>query len=111
MGVQQFVGRPSVQTTARDERAHREQIARAVNNAMRGHLNCTLQLTLDAGVTTTTITDERISAQTFLGLMPTTANAAAAVATTYVVPSNGAAVVHHANNAQTDRVFVVSLIG
>jgi hypothetical protein len=37
--------------------------------------------------------------------MPMTANAAAALATTYIVPAKGQFVITHANNAQADKTF------
>jgi hypothetical protein len=113
MALTQFPGRPSVQTSAANEAAHREQIARSLNSAMRGYINCTLLLTLDPGVASTQIIDSRISFQTFVGMMPTTPNAAAEVASgnLYVVTEAGLATVFHTNNAQTDRIFTITVVG
>lgn len=82
-----------------------------IDNMRKGKLACLTTVTLTAGTTTTTLTDIRISQQSGLYLMPTTANASAALAATYMVPANGTATITHANNAQTDRTFTVAIIG
>lgn len=113
MSVVQFQGRPSVPISSSDQKQHLEQIARAARQVMRGQINCTLELTLDASVATTPIIDSRISIQTHIGFMPTTADAATELASgnLYCVPANGTAVVHHTNSANTTRVFHISLLG
>lgn len=83
------------------------QIARTVNALLGGKRNATTSLTLTAGATSTTLTDSRIGYFSTLLLMPTTANAAGALATTYIVPGDGSAVVTHANTATVDRTFNV----
>lgn len=89
-----------------------EILIRVLNSVLAGRLNVTAELTLTANVATTTLTDARLSAQSFIGLCPLTANAAAAVGTTYISARNeGSCVVTHANNAQTDRDFSVLIIG
>lgn len=63
-------------------------------------------VTLTASATTTTVTDKSITSESVIALMPTTANAAAALGTTYVsARSKGSFTLTHANNAQTDRTF------
>ncbi len=71
-------------------------------------------VTLEAGGTTTTLADELITAESVIALMPMTANAAAALASTFVLAADitpGQAVITHANNAQTDRTFRYSVHG
>lgn len=111
MSVVQPVGRPAVQTDLTDDRLHRRVIAEAVNRIMQGHFNASLFVTLDPNVASTAVVDSRISLQTCAALMPQTAHAAAALATTFVVCTSGSLVINHANNAQTDRTFTMGLIG
>lgn len=87
------------------------QIARTLNLVLGGKINATTTLTLAAGTTTTTMTDSRIGVYSVIYLMPTTANAAAALAGLYIAPGVGSAVVTHANTATTDRTFGVLIIG
>lgn len=56
---------------------NRRQIAQAVNRLNQGQMNCILFVTLTPNATSTTVVDSRISPQTFAGLMPQTAHAAA----------------------------------
>lgn len=77
-----------------------------------GKLNTTLQVTLVANTTTTTITDSRISMQNFLGLMPLTADAAAALPTTWwSFRTSGRATLTHTSSASLDRTFNLLIIG
>ena len=68
--------------------------------------------TLLPNVAVSTLTDARIAAESIILLMPTTANAAAALATTYITQRQvGKCTVNHANNAQTDKTFRYTVIG
>lgn len=88
------------------------EVADAVNRHNEGKFNATKDVTLTANTTTTTVTDSRISPTCALVLSPKTANAAAAVGTTYVSSqSQGSAVLTHANDAQTDKTFRLAIIG
>lgn len=87
-----FAGRPMVNETLPDEHQHRRELARAVNANTMGYNNTTLSLTLDGA--TTTIIDRRISLQTAVLLMPTSAAAAAAKPALWVTCSKGQAVIH-----------------
>lgn len=103
--------RPSVPLTWHSAPEHLRLLAAAINDILIGRGNATGTLTIAASVGTTTLTDLRIGPDTCIALMPTTANAAAALATTYVTSrGNGTATVTHANNAQTDRTYVYSLV-
>lgn len=111
-----YLGLPEV---AVDQKEHTRRIARAVNNMMQGKINAIGTVTLTAGSATTIYSDPRISSNSYLGFMPTTANAAAALAGLYVsatqsatsTESAGTATLNHANNAQVDRSFKVLIIG
>lgn len=84
----------------------------AINQLIQGRSNAVSEVTLTAGATTTTVTGENINENSRPFLFPKTANAAAALATTYAVTTSaGVVTVTHANNAQTDRTFHVLIIG
>ena len=105
-------GYPGVTTMLSDEKEHRRQIAQLANNLLAGKLNTVIQVTLTANVTTTTITDKRIGANTGIFFSPLTADAAAAQAGLYVSSqANGTATLTHASTATVDRTFNVLLIG
>ncbi len=83
-----------------------------LNKILQGKLNNVQEVTLTAGVATTTINDPIITTASFVGLMPMTANAAAALETTYFgVPTKGQIIINHANSAQTDRTFRYAVQG
>lgn len=88
--------------------------ARSQQAVLQGKTNNTTTITLEAGTTTTTLTDPRITFQSVIALVPTTANAAAALATTYQLTAgrvNGEREFTHDNNGQTDRTFDVTIVG
>lgn len=90
------------------------RLREAILGILSGKLNVRKEITLTASAGSTTITDPRASAFSFIGLMPMTANAAAEIGngTLYVSQrNNGSYVITHANNAQTDRTFVAMVIG
>lgn len=67
---------------------------------------------LVASATTTTVNFPTVSVSSMIILSPRTANAAAAVPTTYISSVlNGSFVITHANNTQTDRTFDFAAIG
>jgi trehalose-6-phosphatase len=88
------------------------RLAPAVALLAQGRSNARGTVTLTVSDTTTTVTDATINEQSVINLMPTTANAAAALATTYISSrSNGSFILTHANNAQADRTFDWSAVG
>ena len=63
-------------------------------------------MTLTANAASTTLSNNALRATSKVTLTPTTANAAAALATTYIgTYALGAATITHANNAQVDKTF------
>lgn len=106
-------GRHALPTDLADGRQHRRLIASALNSALAGHLNCGVQVTLAPSAASTTLVDARINLNTAVLACPLTANAAAEIGagTMYFVPTVGQAVIHHANNTQSDRTFNLALIG
>lgn len=94
-----------------DERNPRVQ-NEAIRQLQQGRSNALVLATLTANTTTTTVTAPNCASGSAVLLSPTTANAAAALATTYVSTiSNGSFVLTHANNAQTDRTFRFVTLG
>ena len=106
-------GYPTAPQAMSNEVEHRRKIAQTANLALGGKLNATSpSVTLTANSSTTTLIDDRIGANTYIGFQPKTANAAAALSGLYVSSqANGTATLTHANNAQSDRTFNVLLIG
>jgi hypothetical protein len=96
-----------------DQVEHRRKLARKVNSLNQGKFNGTLDVTLNASAASTTVTDARIGATSFLMWMPQTASASAAEkAGIYVTGrTKGSAVLNHASNAATDQTFTVLIIG
>lgn len=91
------------------------RVAAAILQWVRnGKLNNVGEVTLTANAASTTLTDALIGPDSKISIndTPLTANAAAAIATTYQdAPTTGSVVIRHANNAQTDRTFRYSVTG
>lgn len=84
----------------------------AINQLIAGRSNAVGTVTLAAGTTTTTVAWRNGNGAAVPLLVPKTANAAAALATTYCATVTGAGfVLTHVNNAQTDRTFGFVLLG
>lgn len=97
-----YSGAESLEAAA--PRAWVAQIALALNNVIKGKINCFLDVTLAENADTTTVTDARISAQSVLLLSPLTENAA--MSFYYIsAQSGGSCTITHANNPLTDRDF------
>lgn len=106
-----YLGVPSYMA---DEREHRIKIATVLGKVLWGKLNNRGTVTLTANQATTAVTDFRVGPNSMIILMPTTANAAAALATTYIQTAgitNEQFTITHANNAQTDRIFRYCVFG
>ena len=76
-----------------------------LKTTISGYVDNISEFTLTASTTSTVVTDGRVHEGSTVVLMPTTANAAAALGTTSIVPGTGNFTVTHANNSQTDRTF------
>ena len=97
-----------------DEIQHRRALAQWAREVNQGHLQNTGNVTLAAGAATTVVTDLRVGAFSFIGFMPTTANAAAEIGAGAMYVSSRSAeafTITHANNAQVDRTFVYCILG
>lgn len=88
------------------------QLREIVAGAMQGKTNNTGTVTLTASSTTTTLTDPRIGAESVILFMPTTANAAGALAGLYVsARGTGTATLTHASTVAVDKTFSYAVIG
>ena len=90
-----------------------QQVLRVIS-ALLMRANAVTEVTLTAGATTTTLYHAALGYYSSVMLMPMTANAAGALATTYIAQStmlNGSCVITHANAATTDRTFRVKIDG
>ena len=88
------------------------RLADSSNEMLHGGLNNVLDVTLTANAASTTVTDNRIGSSSRISLTAMSANAAAALATTYyAVPTKHTLVLTHATNAQTDRSFSIQISG
>jgi len=90
------------------------QVAEVVNRALDGGINATGSVTLTASAASTAVTDKRLSATSYFGLMPTTANASAEVGNgTIYVSAQGkqTLTLTHANNSQSDRTYRYVILG
>lgn len=80
--------------------------AESINGLIAGKLDVTGEVTLTAGVASTVVEDNQFESNMVPVLIPTTANAATALATTYLsARDKGSFTLTHANNAETDRTY------
>lgn len=81
-------------------------LVQSIRELWEGRGHAVGDCTLEAGTTTTTVIAANCGPSSRVFLTPTTANAAAALATTYVsAVAKGSFTITHASNAQTDRTF------
>jgi hypothetical protein len=92
MTVQQLTGPDIIQTT--------------INELLKGRANNVGSVTLGAGVTASSVVDTRITLSCKVFLSPRTANAAAAIPTTWIsAVIDGGFTLTHANAGTIDRTF------
>ena len=107
---------PTSVSTFAEATANVRRLFDTIFQLRRGKTENTVLLTLAANAATPTLTDMRLSLQSALGFDPLTANAATekAAGTLYALEANratGSVVITHANNAQTDRTYIVTITG
>ena len=89
-----------------------QRLVDALVQLVEGRHNAFGSLTLTPAATTTVVVHPNCGLESVVLLSPRTANAAAAVATTYVsLIERGQFTLTHANNAQVDRDFDYSVAG
>ena len=97
-----------------DGQQHRRLIAQWMREAHQGHIANTGSVTLGTGVAATSVTDFRVGPNSFIGLMPTTANAAGEIGggTIYISSRSAEGFTEtHANTTTADRAFVYCILG
>jgi hypothetical protein len=107
-------GFPNVPPLHSNEKEHRKQLADALNRINSGKFNATIDLTLNANQTTTTLTDPRIfSTSAVIPAMATTANAATAIKNGIWISGavKGSCTVNHASSANTDQTIRFVIVG
>ena len=90
------------------------RLREVVNNLLLGKLNATLDITLVAGASSTIVLDSRIGGSSAIQVMALSANAAAEIGNGTIwwsAPGDQTVTLNHANNAQTDRTFRLTIIG
>jgi hypothetical protein len=88
------------------------RLSQAINELFQGRSNAVGTVTLTANQATTVVVADNCGDESQVFLSPKTANAAAALATTYITSiGNGTFTITHANNAQTDRTYGYIAIG
>lgn len=98
----------SVSTNETDQ----TKINRAIQQIEQGRLNVTGTCLLTPSATTTVVKAANCGAGSKVQLTATSANAAAATASTFIsAVANGSFTITHANNAQTDRTFGFACLG
>ena len=106
------IARNAVPTHLSDQAEWLRLIASAVNGMLQGKTLNIGSVTLTANSATTTLADSRIGPKSFIGFMPTTSNAAAALSGLYVTGrGDSTCTLNHANNAQSDKTFSYVVIG
>jgi hypothetical protein len=91
-----------------------QRIVDAIIQLVGGRQNSVGDVTLRDGQITTTVNFPNCSSECRVYLFPQTANAAAALATTYILKANitrGAFTISHANDGLTDKDFSFLCIG
>jgi len=102
---------PTLQLPTYDEQSW-TRATTAIRSIAEGRSLAVGTVTLTANAATTVVSFTNCSVNSKIFLSPTTANAAGAVATTYVsAVGNGTFTLTHANNAQTDRTFGFVALG
>lgn len=90
------------------------KITRSIRELWQGRSHAVGTFTLTASATSTTVTAANCGDSSTISITPQTANAASALATTYIQAANvtkGQFIVTHANNSQTDRTFSYAIRG
>lgn len=91
------------------------EVATAINQLAAGRSNAVGRVTLTPSATSTTFTNANINEDAEVFLFPRTANAAAALATTYAsisrISGTNTVTITHASAVSTDRTFAYLVIG
>lgn len=110
---------PGVPEYLADERQHRTRMAKVINTLNLGKMNVAQAITLNTSQTTTVVKDARIGINSAILLTPLTANAATAYTAGWYVTDQlpslgstpGSLTLNHANSANTDQNFTLTILG
>tara|TARA_R100001086_G_scaffold123233_1_gene63474 strand:+ start:319 stop:648 length:330 start_codon:yes stop_codon:yes gene_type:complete len=103
---------PTVPLSIPDTSQHLRLVSTSLNNTIDGKLNSTGTITLTASATSSTLTDARISGNSVILFMPTTANGRTALNTLHVsARASGSATLTHASSGNTDQTLSYCIIG
>lgn len=96
----------------RDLNEATEELATILDSTIQGKLDNQDSVTLTTGSATTTVTDPRVSIDSVVFFMPTTANAATELTSLYVTGvTNGSFTINHNNSATADRTYKYAIFG
>ncbi len=99
-------------TVLQREEKELTKIVGAVQELTKGRSNAVGSVTLTTSTTTTAVTFMNCGSDSVVVLSPKTANAAGALATTYIsAVTNGGFTITHASNGQADRTFGFACTG
>jgi len=89
------------------------ETSNTANRNNQGKMNVTGSVTLNKSASSTTLTDARITATSFVHFAPTTQDASTEQATgnMYWNATNGSLVINHTNNTVADRTFTYAILG
>ena len=90
---------------------HLRSLAEASHLLFEGKINSISTVTLTASSATSTLTDTRIGPDSFIGFMPTTANAKTEGTPYVTARGKQTATLNHANNSQSDRTYIYAILG
>jgi len=90
---------------------NQQTINQAIAQAQQGHLNCTVQATLNANATSTVVMAPTCTAASVFLPSPITPDAANDEGLMSFVAASGQFTVNHASNARVDRSFNFAVIG
>lgn len=96
--------------TAKPDGKDTRELARILNLAMQGKLNATLDVSLATSTTRTTVTDARISVDSYLDFSPSNSTAAASRTSIYrFSQASGSAVLGHDSTTatRTGRLLII----
>lgn len=94
-------------------REHARKIALVVNEVLAGKSNNGFAVTLAANATETVVERARVTGESRVVLMPTSASGAAALGTgnLWAETAQGRITLHHDSDAATDRTFDAIIVG
>ena len=86
-------------------------VSEVVNNILSGKINSTGSISLASSGTSTTLTDARISRDSVVLYMPTTANASAEMDNLFTVTAVGSATLTHSAHGNADCTYKYVVLG